>query len=94
MHTIYEVNVKLISVFETFKSWAKGFNAGKYMLPETGEKKPAHDAIKTMNLFWLVVNTECIGPAAEAVVAVRCMVAFRGTLSLVVDILSIGSWLS
>lgn len=59
---MYEVKVKLIKLLDTFRSRAKEFNAGKYICPDTGEKKPAHDAMKTMNLFWFVVKMECGGP--------------------------------
>jgi hypothetical protein len=71
--TMYDVKVKLIKEAETCKSFANGFNAGKYIWPDTGEKNPAQEAIKTINLFWFFVKTEWIGPPAEALVAVRCI---------------------
>jgi hypothetical protein len=40
------------------------------MLPDTGEKKPAHAAMKTMNLFWFLVKTEWIGVATDALEAI------------------------
>jgi hypothetical protein len=37
------------------------------MFAETGEKKPPHEAMKTMNRFWFFVKTEWTGPAVETV---------------------------
>jgi len=38
------------------------------MFPDTGEKNPAHAAMKTMNLFWFLVKTEWIGGSMEPLV--------------------------
>jgi hypothetical protein len=56
--------------FETCKSAASEFNAGKYMFEETALKNPPHDAINTIKRFWFFVNTECSGAAEDAVVSV------------------------
>jgi hypothetical protein len=61
-------------------SRAREFKAGKYMLAETGEKKAAQEAMKTMNFFCPLEKMLCCGPANDVVVTVRC--TFFGDLSL------------
>jgi hypothetical protein len=77
-----------MSPFETCKSAANEFNAGKYMFEDTALKNPPHDAMKTMKRFWFFVNTECSGAPEEAVVSVG--LASEVASSFAVGILSRG----
>lgn len=56
--TMYTVMDTLIVLGVTFRSWASGFRAGKYMLDETGEMKAANEArmmVKIFSLFLRIV---------------------------------------
>lgn len=74
-------------VFETCKSDAREFRAGKYMFEETALKKPPQEAMKTMKCFWFLVKTECSGPAEETVESV-CFASDVAVSSFAVSVLS------
>lgn len=83
-------------MFETCKSAANEFNAGKYMLEDTAEKNPPQEAMNMINRFWFGVNTECNGATEDAVVRVGlASVAISGS-SLAVGVLArallLASW--
>jgi hypothetical protein len=78
--------VKLMSVFETFKSAARGFRAGKYMLADVGDMNAAIVTMKTIYCFCLFENIEYGGPLGIAANSSR----FSLPSSLVASFLSSG----